>query len=77
MAIWMDALLKGEQSIPEHIKLTRFRFCLQGALQSDGGETLINPMGAIRHQCTQDVDAGRRESVDEMNIEGLAHREKG
>lgn len=77
MAGWLDALLKGEQSIPEHIKLKRFRFCLQGALQSDGGETLINPMGEIRHQCTQDVEAGRRESVDEMNIEGLAHREKG
>lgn len=77
MALWMDALLKGEQSIPEHIKLTRFVVCLQGALQSDGEETLTNPMGEIRHQCTQDVDAGRQENVDEMNIEGLAHREKG
>lgn len=75
MALWMDALLKGEQSIPEHIKLTRFVFCLQGALQNDGGETLTNPMGEIIHQCTQDVDAGRQEN--EMNIEGLAHRENG
>lgn len=77
MALWLEPLLKGEQSIPEHIKLTAFAFCLQGALQSDGRDSNQSDGGGKTPMYSGYRGRERQQSVDKMNIEGLGHREKG
>ena len=61
--------LRRDPSIPELIEHPGFALCLQGALQSDGGEA-INLMGEASHPWTRGIDG-------KVNMDGLRFREKG